>query len=394
MTFELFYDFVCPYAYLASLDVEELARQTGSTISYRPILLGGVYRAIGNVDDPNVQMPPARLGYVALDLQRAAAARCVSLRRPTDHPRRTVLALRATLASGDIPRASRALFAAYWRDGLDLEDPGVVARALTDAGFSGEDLVRAAGTDAIKAELRARTEDAVRAGVFGVPSFVVPSADGAELFWGQDRMDQVRAALCRDEIGFFFDYSSPFAYLASTQLDGLAARTGARIRLEPLLLGGLFKALGRPNVPLFEMPKPKQIHVRRDLDRWAARWGVPFRFASRFPMNTVKALRLTLACADEVRPALVSALFRALWVEDRDLADPAVLDDVARSTGAQAALPEMESPEVKQRLFRATERAQERGVFGVPTLEVRGELYWGQDRLEQAEAALRTPRSS
>lgn len=389
---DFYYDFVCPYAYLASLQVDALAKETGSTLLLRPILLGGVFRAIGGPDDPNLVKGPAKARYGEVDLARAAQSRGVTLRRPENHPRRTVLALRAAIASSDLSAATRALFAAYWRDGRDVEDPAVVADALDGAGLDGGAVVRRASDDAMKEELRKRTDDAVKRGVFGVPSFVVETASGAELFWGVDRMDQVRTALTpRRELPFYFDYSSPFAYVASTQVRGLAARTNAALDYRPILLGGLFKSIGTPNVPLFEMPEAKRAYVGRDLHRWAERWGIPFRFTSRFPMNTVKALRLTLAASSERRPALVDALFRALWVEDRDISDVRELESIARSCDATEALARIESPEIKQALFDVTDAARARGVFGVPTFFLGEDLYWGQDRLQDLERALLAP---
>ncbi len=387
--FEFFYDFVCPYAYLASLDVDRLAHETDSPLLHRPILLGGVFRAIGGPDDPNVGKPATKARYGDVELERAARARGVTLVRPPGHPRRTVLALRAAIASSDLGAATRALFAAYWRDGRDLEDPKVVAAALDEAGLDGAAAVAAASEPHVKEALRVATEDAVRAGVFGVPAFVVPGSDGPDLFWGQDRLDHVRAALlASQQLTFYFDYASPFAYLASTQLRTLAARTRARVDFRPLLLGGLFKAIGTPNVPLCEMPDAKRAYVARDMERWAARLDVPFLFASRFPMNTVKALRLTLAADRVVRPALVEALFRAMWVDDRDISDVDVLTQIAARCGAHDAIARIESPEVKQALFTATDEAKERGVFGVPTFAVREDLFWGQDRLAEVERAL------
>jgi 2-hydroxychromene-2-carboxylate isomerase len=112
---------------------------------------------------------------------------------------------------------------------------------------------------------------------------------------------------------FFFDYSSPFAYLASTQVEAVAARAGAELVWRPFLLGALFKAIGTPNVPLFEMTPAKREYMARDIHRWAALYGVPFRFPSLFPMNTVRALRMTLQ-VDDV-PRLMHPLYRAYWGE-------------------------------------------------------------------------------
>lgn len=400
---DFYYDFVCPYAYLASLQVEALAGKSGARLTYRPILLGGVFRAIGSPNVPASKFAAAKARYLAVDLERAAAKVGAELHRPSAHPRRTVLALRAALASGDVARASHALFAAYWKHGRDLEDPGEVRSALDRAGLDGAAAVERADKEAIKAELRARTDEAVAAGVFGVPSFVARRSGESALFWGVDRMELVEVALAAPRVlRFYFDYSSPFAYLAATDLAGLVGRTGALLELRPILLGALFKSIGTANVPLFEMPEAKQRHQGLELERWARRRGVPFRFASRFPMNTVKALRLTLVCPEDRRLDLALAIFRALWVYDRDISSESELAGIAASVGLDAAalVSRIADAATKDALRRATADAETKGVFGVPTFEVVEEpegasgesektLYWGQDRVADVERNLK-----
>ncbi len=192
-TVEFHYDLVCPYAYLASTQIEALAERSEATIEWRPFLLGGVFRAIGAADDPNAAMPKAKAEHNRRDMERWAAHFGVPLTMPAEHPRRTVLSLRALLAAGEEarPAATHALFAAYWARGEDVTDPEVVARVLTDAGVDGEACLERASHQAIKDELRSRTDEAAAAGVFGAPTFIV---DG-ELFWGQDRLHFVEAAL-------------------------------------------------------------------------------------------------------------------------------------------------------------------------------------------------------
>ena len=191
-------------------------------------------------------------------------------------------------------------------------------------------------------------------------------------------------------VEFFFDFSSPFAYLASTQIEALAARKGALLVYRPFLLGALFKAIGTPNVPLFAMPAPKRRLVTADLHRWADHWGVPFRFASRFPMNTVKPLRMVLATPEDHVAALVNAVYRAYWAEDRDISADDVLVDVATSVGLDgAALVAATTDErMKQGLKDVTDQAERIGVCGAPSFLVGDLLFWGQDRLLFVEKAL------
>ena len=195
-------------------------------------------------------------------------------------------------------------------------------------------------------------------------------------------------------VQFWYDFSSPWTYLAATQIEAVAARANAEVAWRPMLLGAVFKQVGTPDVPLMAMSEAKRRYIARDLHAWAAHWGVPLRFASRFPMRTVTALRLALLAGDRLVP-LSHALFRALWVDDRDLNDPATLSEILAAQGFDAAdmLARTQEPAVKQQLVDNTAEAVAAGVFGAPTFIVEhpagNMLFWGQDRLELVEKALR-----
>ncbi len=408
---DFYYDFSCPYAYLAHERIARVAEAAGAELVWKPMLLGGVFQAIGVPPVPS--MPALKARHNALDMFRWADHWGAPLEMPDTHPNRTVLALRATLASDDVPRASRALFRAYWAEHRDVSQPSVVSSTLDEAGFDGAALVARADDPAIKAELRARTNEAVAAGVFGAPAFVVHGGADAELFWGQDRMHFVEAALGvgprhlvtsaplsassrvthptgAPRLDFFFDFSSPFAYLASTAFEALAIRTGARLVYRPFLLGALFKKIGTPDVPIFSMPEAKRRDAMHDLARWAEYRRVPLAFSTRFPVNTVKPLRMVLAAPELVRSALVAAIFRAVWVDDRDLGDEPTLIKVANDAGADgAALAEASRSEAMRAALRsATDDAEAAGVCGAPCFAVDGMMFWGQDRMELVEMAL------
>ena len=189
----------------------------------------------------------------------------------------------------------------------------------------------------------------------------------------------------------YFDYSSPFAYLGTTQIERVAAQAGARVEWRPLLLGALFKAIGTPMVPLHAMPEPKRRYQEVELVRWAAHWRVPYAFNTHFPLRTVDALRLTLLAPEEARAALVHRVMRAAWAEDRDVGDRDVLARCAADVGLDAALLDRVG-EAKQALIAATDEAIAAGCPGAPCFVVRrgeqSELFWGQDRLSFVAAAL------
>lgn len=182
------------------------------------------------------------------------------------------------------------------------------------------------------------------------------------------------------EVVFYYDFSSPFAYLAATQIERIAGAAGATVRWRPILVGALFKQIGTPDVPIDEFPAAKRSYYLRDLMHWASHWGVPFRWPSRFPVRSVTALRLALAAGDQIA-AVSQALFRAYWADDRDISEPAVLAGFGELARA-------EDPAIKQALRANTDEALAAGVCGVPSFVVRGHLFWGQDRLDLVSRTL------
>ncbi|MFO0727186.1 MAG: 2-hydroxychromene-2-carboxylate isomerase [Myxococcota bacterium] len=187
---------------------------------------------------------------------------------------------------------------------------------------------------------------------------------------------------------FFFDFSSPFAYLGSTQVERICQ--GHELVYRPFLLGGLFKEIGTPMVPLSTFPPAKAALSVKDQHRWAEHWGVEFNFPQKFPQRTVTPLRLVLAASPELTPALVSALFRVMWVHDGDLEDRATLATVLEKLGldAEALLAKTEDPAVKDALKKNTSDAVEAGICGAPSFVVNGLVFWGQDRLDFVKKAL------
>lgn len=175
-------------------------------------------------------------------------------------------------------------------------------------------------------------------------------------------------------IEFYFDFSSPYGYFASTRIDGLAARHGRTVNWHPILLGAVFKVTGGQPLPSLPL---KGDYARRDIERCARLLGIPFRVPSRFPVATQAPAR---------------AVYRAYFVEDRDIASPEVTADIAAALGVarEPLLAALDDPAVKEKLKRETDTAMERGVFGSPFLIVDGEPFWGMDRFEQAEKWMAT----
>lgn len=185
---------------------------------------------------------------------------------------------------------------------------------------------------------------------------------------------------------FFYDFTSPYSYLASTQVEAVAARAGASLRWRPFLLGGVFKATGN-RAPIETVAKGRHMWV--DLERWARRLQVPLRRPRTFPVPTILALRAALAAPAERLPEATHALFRAVWVEDREVGDPAVLAAVLGEAGLPGAALVAAAPDQKAALVAQTQEAVDRGSFGAPSFFVGEQLFVGNDRLDFVEAALR-----
>jgi 2-hydroxychromene-2-carboxylate isomerase len=189
---------------------------------------------------------------------------------------------------------------------------------------------------------------------------------------------------------FFFDYGSPYSYLADSQLPGLLARTGTELVCRPMLLGGVFKATGNRS-PAFEPVESKRHYGGVELRRWVEHYGVPFRRNPHFPIDTLRLMRTCVAAQRAgVFEAFHRCVYPAFWAEGRNLGDPAVIAALLAETGleAEALLAAAALPEVKEELRATTEEAVGRGVFGAPSFFVGEEMFFGADRLPFVERAL------
>ena len=166
---------------------------------------------------------------------------------------------------------------------------------------------------------------------------------------------------------FFFDYASPYSYLACQQVEAVAQRTGAELRWRPFLLGAVFKATG--NKTPTQVPQ-KGVYIAKDLQDWLRYLGLPaLVLPESFPINSLKANRLALVAAEHGKVAAFShAAFRAAFAEGRDLSDPKVLAELAREVGLEPdkALAHIDNQEIKDALRRNTERRWRAGCSAPP----------------------------
>ncbi len=195
-------------------------------------------------------------------------------------------------------------------------------------------------------------------------------------------------------IEFFFDCSSPWTYLAFHNIQPLAAELGAAVRWRPFLVGGVFNSVNPSVYFAREHPVPaKQAYQLKDMQDWARHAGLAIKFPpSVFPVNSVKVMRgcILLEPQEKLVP-FAQAVFEAYWGEDRDISNDAVLAEVCKRAGVDAAafFAGIARQEIKEVLKANTDELIRRGGFGSPTMFVNGEdMYFGNDRLPLVRAAL------
>ena len=190
-----------------------------------------------------------------------------------------------------------------------------------------------------------------------------------------------------------FDFGSPNAYLSMKALPELLDRTGADLVITPCLLGGIFKATGNkaPMIQYADAPA-KLAYENLEMRRFIAKHGlVKFRINPHFPVNTLTIMRGAIVAEDEGNlDDYVDAVNRAMWEEGLKMDDPEVIATFLSANGfdGPALLARTQEPEIKVKLAQNTETAVARGVFGIPTFFVGGEMFFGKDRLAQVEEAL------
>lgn len=191
------------------------------------------------------------------------------------------------------------------------------------------------------------------------------------------------------KLDFWYEFASSYSYLAAMRIEPVAAAAGVELNWRPFLLGPIFKAQGMETSP-FNLYPLKGNYMWRDLARWSDELGLPkFVQPSKFPQNTIGASRIALALDDKARPDFTREVYLAEFTGDKDIADTTMLSDILKKLGhdpAALAAKSVEQP-VKDKLRANTEEAQKLGIFGAPNFVTNnGELFWGNDRLEQALA--------
>jgi len=193
-------------------------------------------------------------------------------------------------------------------------------------------------------------------------------------------------------IDYYMTPISPYVYLGHERFVTIARRRGATVAVKPINLGLVFPVSG--GLPLTKRAPQRQAYRLIELARWSRHLDVPLNLHPRhFPVSAEIASQFILAALEHSTDAaleLTAALGRAVWVEDRDIADPATVQSIAQACGNDAALLAQRAgaPDIATRYAVLTQEAIDRGIFGAPTYVYAGELFWGQDRLDFLDRAL------
>jgi len=199
-------------------------------------------------------------------------------------------------------------------------------------------------------------------------------------------------------IEFFYDYASPFSYLANALLPGIAERGNAELRRRPFLLGGVMKATGN-SPPMLEPVAEKRAYFGSTMQRWADCYGVPVKMNPHFPITTLVLMRMATAAqlqSDSLFERFHNAVYAAFWTEGLNMGDAEIARQVISNAGLDAAALEARAAEaeVKDALRAATEEAVSRGAFGAPTCFLGEQMFFGADHLPLLEHALQEFRAS
>lgn len=190
------------------------------------------------------------------------------------------------------------------------------------------------------------------------------------------------------KVEFWFEFASTYSYPAALRIEALAARGGVQVEWRPFLLGPIFQQLGWNDSP-FNIYPAKGRYMWRDMERVCEGLNIPLRRPSVFPRNGLLAARVACAYSEEAWvPEFVRAVYRANFADDADISSPAVVEQCLIASGQDAAaiLASAQTPAAKDKLKAQSAAAMERGIFGAPSFVVGRELFWGNDRLEDALA--------
>ncbi|XP_065645080.1 uncharacterized protein LOC100199445 isoform X2 [Hydra vulgaris] len=403
-----YYDIICPYAYLASKLIENIAKRTDATLVWKPVLLGAIYKSTkpDNIDIPENKLiktySSQKLKVMRRDLAMQFSRHSVPISTNQVPDVKTLNALRLIAFTPDESmdlrsRLSHKLFDAIWQHKKDVSDMNILQNIADSFNLPIKVTDFNDKTHPARQKLLDNTDEAISRGVFGVPSMWVNN----RLFFGGDRLFLVEREfglksephrvlhkpVCdvtkKAKLTFYLDFGSPWTFLGFKQLNSLissVAPVQVDIEYVPVLIGVIFNSIGTPMLPML-VSESKRNYFPKDFNDWLNYHEIKgFRFSSHFPLKTLTACRLAIA---HNKPDLINAIFDAVWLNDKDISNDEVLREILSSNGfnSDQLMREANTEEVKLQLKKNTQRALDEGVCGLPTYQVNGgPVVFGQDR--------------
>ena len=184
-------------------------------------------------------------------------------------------------------------------------------------------------------------------------------------------------------LDFYFDFISPYSYLAYKRLSSFNKDNIININYKPILLGGLHK-LGKITPPAFNERKLR--NMKNDCELIAAKNNIEFKWNVKFPINSLYLMRGYLVVGENLRKILFANCFDAYWKDNLDISDEEIVENIIKKSGLDKKkfLDDIEKNNIKEMLKNLTTNAFEKNVFGAPTFVVNNKIFWGQDRLDYA----------
>ncbi|GES91195.1 thioredoxin-like protein [Rhizophagus clarus] len=425
-TVEFFYDLQCPWAYIASKRIEQITGRAKAKVIWTPVLLEDIYKAINGPQDKGSVMPLPKRQYIMKDLMRTVQRYNIELKFHPRHPIQTIYALRLLHATPQSHRAAltHAFYRLYWIDNADISDPSLLLNTARSLKIPYDEPLDSSifSNEKYHNSLSSSTARAVKHGAPGVPSFWLEQyPGGGRLYWGQDRLHFVEAALtsistnvpleqmdllkfyprCSVEnklndnkkkvktLKFWFDLNSTYSYIAYTQLSWIKKQANCEVNIEymPFLLGVIFERIGTPQTPLLKLNETRKAYDNKDMHEWIRFWNqvgnkFKFRLPDVFPIGGINAARILL-----LEPKTIECIYKACWVDNIPIgtSNDLLIETLNKSGFDGNALlqaTQQNVNNVKDKLKENTERALKLGMFGAPVFQVDdGELVWGQDRI-------------
>jgi len=370
-----YYDIICPYAYLA---FTRLNRQNlFDKIKLKPILLGGLFKLMNQDTNPNKNLSKIKSEYMREDIKRQASLWDINLNFHELHPVSSLKAMRLIHACDESLRVklSEKLYNYYWQDNININEDNFINNLAQE--YSCKNLEES------KKLLLHATEEAFSKHIFGVPTFEINN----RTYFGSDRLDLISRDIglklediswdsCVNKtIDFYFDFTSPYSYLAYIELLE-AQKAGVKINFKPILLGALLKERGIEGVPMFGAHAYKAAYYLQDMFDWAQARKANFIFNTSFPLRTVMALRIAL-----IESQAIKAFFEAAWVNNLDIGQEEIILSVLEKAGLEPnLLKRANENNIKEQLKALTQEALSKNIFGVPSFMVNNKLVFGQDR--------------